>query len=245
MGKLPSKQAFLSRLARLSIWCRETLPVPGWGTIMNTKSGRIFLACCVATVLGGLVAYGVLVTRSGGRAAAQALSDVGKFKVGSTVGMERAGFSGRVMVQVFTTADDPNWPAISACLQSAEVEAEMGAFVGVLVDARAEPEVESAFRRKHGLQLIVRGLNGAFLGGLKTGFKCPDLVGLLKSIRVGLNREIEKSPIYTSLMLSPDAIDYFKTRSQTAKAARFVELLKEFEGESSPAVQAAEARLNQ
>jgi hypothetical protein len=212
---------------------------------MNTKSGRIIFACFAAAALVGLVTYGVLVPRSGVGAAAQALSDVGKFKVGSALGMERAGFSGRPMVQVFTTADDPNWPAISACLQSAEVEAEMGAFVGVLVDARAEPEVESAFRRKHGLQLIVRGLNGAFLGGLKTGFQCPDLVGLLKTIRAGLNPEIEKSPIYTSLMLSPDAIDYYKAQSQNAKAARFVELLKEFEGEGSAAVQAAEARLNQ
>jgi hypothetical protein len=170
---------------------------------------------------------------------------VGKFKVGSAVGMERAGFSGRAMVQVFTTADDPNWPTISSCLQNTEVEAEMASFVGVLVDARAEPSVESRFRGKHGLQLILRGVNGAFLGGLKTGFQCGDLIALLRAIRASMNPEIEKSPIYTSLMLSPDAIDYFKSRGQTAKAAKFVELLKEFEGDSSPAVQAAQARLNQ
>jgi hypothetical protein len=177
--------------------------------------------------------------------AAQALPDVGRFKVGSAAGMERAGFSGRPMVEVFTTADDPTWPAISQCLQSAELDAEMDSFVGVLVDARSEPAVESRFRGKHRLQLIVRGLNGAFLGGLKTGFQCADLIALLKSIRASMNREIEKSPIYTSLMLSPDAVDYFKSRGETPKAARFVELLKEFEGESSPAVEAAEARLSQ
>ncbi len=214
---------------------------------MNSKSGRIIVASCVLLGLAGCVAYALIPGGAGGGAGAgagaQALSDVGKFKVGSAVGEERAGFSGRSKVQIFTSSGDPNLPAISACLQSAEVEAEMEFFVGVLVDGAQEPQVEAMHREHNGLQVIVRGLNGAFLGGLPSGSTCQDLVKLLQGIRASSTREIIKSPIYNSLLLSAEAVDSLNQSGQAERAARFVNLLKEFEGAESPAVTAAESRV--
>jgi hypothetical protein len=212
---------------------------------MKSKSGRVIVACCVLAAVIGLLIYTFIVKGAG--AAAQALPDTGKFKVGSALGEERGGFSGRPKLQVFVTADSPEWPSLSACLQSAEVEAEMVAFTGVLIDAAAEPGVESFHRQRDGFQVLVRGMNGAFWGGLKSGFACSDLVDLLKEVRFLLAQtgEIERSPIYASLMDSPAAVDFLVKNGQESKAARFVELLREFEGANSPSVAAAEAMLNQ
>lgn len=217
-------------------------------SVVNSKSGRIIAASCVLLGLAGCVAYVLVpggVGGGGGGAGAQAISDAGKFKVGSALGQERAGFSGRAMVQIFTWADDPNWPAISACLRSPEVEAEMASFTGIIVDAQAEPEVESIGKRQDGVRVIVRRLNGELLRGLPAGFSCADLVHLLNYIRQSRSLDMERSPIYASLMESPEAVvDDLKGKGEAVQAARFVELLKEFEGAQSPAVLAAETQLN-
>ena len=189
---------------------------------MKSKSGRIIAILCVVSVLAGLVIY-AFVGRGAG-AAAQAIPDVGKFKVGSALGEERAGFSGRPKVQVFATADSPDWPATSACLQSGEVEAEMGSFVGVLVDAGLEPQVEAAQRQRDGLQVVVRSLGGGYLGGLRAGFTCADFVNLLRIIRSNSNPEVEKSPAYATLLDSPDLVDYLEAQGKPGDAAKFVEL---------------------
>src|SRR5258705_9704065 len=209
---------------------------------MRKNSGRIIAACCVLVALAGVLAYTFIFRTP--RAAAQAVVDVGNFKVGSALGEERAGFSGRPKVQVFVTANDPNWPTISACLQSPDVEAEMGSFVGVLVDTQAESDVETAYRQRHALQVVVRGLDGAFLGGLPSGFTCADLIGLLRTVRASRPGESEKSPVYASLLESSGAIDYMVQNGERVQASHFVDLLRDFEGSKSQAVKAAEAALN-
>jgi hypothetical protein len=209
---------------------------------MKSKSGRVIVACGVLAAVTGLLIYAFIAKGAG--AAAQALPDTGRFKVGSTLGEERAGFSGRPKVQVFASAGSPDWPAISTCLQSAELEAEMGSFVGVLVDAGLEPQVEAAERQRDGLQVVVRSLGGGFLGGLRAGFTCAELVNLLRVIRANSNPEVEKSPAYASLLDSPDLVDYLEAQGKGGDAAKFVDFLKEFEGASSPAAVAAESRLN-
>src|SRR6267143_1594648 len=75
---------------------------------MNSKAGRTIVALCALSALAGLVTYAFL---GSSRVTAQALPDAGKFKVGSALGEERAGFSGRAKVQVFTSSADPNWSA--------------------------------------------------------------------------------------------------------------------------------------
>ncbi len=215
---------------------------------MNSKTGKIAILCCFVALIGVVVAaYAVLgIGRSAVSQdqAIQILTGAGSFKVGSALGEERGGFSGRPMVQVFVSADEKDWPVVSAALQSPEVEAEMGSFTGVLIDPKVEPQIEEGYRGQ-GIQALVRGLDGSFLGALPPGFGAINLAKLLNRIRVGSFRAIEKSPIYASLLRSPDAIDSLKAKGEIEKARRFVELLKELEGADSPAVLEAEARLNQ
>ena len=175
-------------------------------------------------------------------AKAQALADVGSFRVGHELGLERAGFSGRPMVIVFASADSPDWPAIQACLQSSEVAAEIASgFTGVIVDETAEPKVEPSLRES--FRVIVRGLHGAMLGGLKAGFACADLSALLKQVSATANSPPEMSPIYARLLESSGAVDALNESGASVGAAKYVEFLRELEGAESPAVKAAEARL--
>src|SRR6266545_2807486 len=98
---------------------------------MKSNAGKIIVACCVLCAVGIFIG---LFLKVGGWVQAQTITDVGKFKVGSVLGMERSGFTGRPMLQVFTDSSSPDWPLIQNCLQSPEVEAEMGFYTGVLVD---------------------------------------------------------------------------------------------------------------
>lgn len=161
------------------------------------------------------------------------LPDVGKFRVGSVLGEERAGFSGSPKVQVFTNFGDPDWPAIAFCLEDPRVQVEMEAFTGVLVNDILEPNVEREFREGNGLQVIVRALNGGFLGALHRGFSCDELVDLLAAIRAS-SSEPEKSPIYALLVDTPAVIDTVIDVDGCDRAARFVAFLTEFEGAASP-----------
>jgi hypothetical protein len=199
---------------------------------------------CLVTV-GALIAgaAGLVLAPRPGAAGAQALPDAGPFRVGSELGEERAGFSGRPKVLVFASAEAPDWPAIAACLQSAAAAEAMGAFTGVLVDERAEPEVESVLRERDGLRVVVRSLSGGFLGGLKGGFACEELAALLRRIRAAAASDPEKSPIYASLLESPAAIDSLIDGGEAAQAEKWVGFLEELEGAASPAVQAARSRL--
>jgi hypothetical protein len=171
------------------------------------------------------------------------MPDVGKFRVGSQLGEERAGFSGRAMVQVFAQAGTVEWTAISECLASPEVEAEMYFFTGVLVDEALEPNVERLHREVDNLRVVVRGLNGAYLGGLPAGFTCTDLVELLRWVRARSVMRPRPSPIYLSLLESSASITDLIQRGEGERAVKYAEFLKELEGASSPAVQAAEAAL--
>jgi hypothetical protein len=209
---------------------------------MNGKMGRVVVACCVLCAAAGGVAF--MIMRTGGvRAAPQVLADVGRFRVGAALGEERAGFSGLPKLQVFASADDPAWSTIQACLTSAAVEAELSFFTPVLIDERLEPEVEQVLHERDGLRVVVRGLNGKFLGGLPAGFRCDELVEILRSIRANTIMAPDKSPIYSLLLQTAEPIDSLLNEGQRAAAEKFVGFLSEFEGASSPAVLAAEARL--
>lgn len=211
---------------------------------MSRKAKRGFAASFCLVFLIAVVVY-FLRSPRGTAATAQVLPDLGAFRVGSELGEERASFSGRPKVQVFATAEPAEWTALSSCLESPQVEAEMGVFTGILIDEAAEPTVEDTFRERDGLRVVVRALNGGFLGGLPQGFTCDDLVGLLRSLRQDDPSEPERSPIYANLLESPAVIDYLSEKGERARAERFVALLEEFEGATSPAVQAAKARLGQ
>ena len=212
---------------------------------MSQRAKRGVLAFFFLSILLGLVVSVAFVGGGGRKARAQALPDAGKFRVGSALGEDRAGFSGRAKVQVFTSFGAPEWASLSQCLQSPQVEAEMGFFTGVLVDGAAELEVETVLRERDGLGVVVRALNGAVLGGLKAGFTCAELVELLHSIRANATGEAEKSPIYADLLESTAPIDALLLNGERAKAEKFVGFLKEFEDPQSAAVKNAEARLKQ
>jgi hypothetical protein len=209
---------------------------------MSRKTGRAIVASCA---LGAVAGAGILIytiAAGGGGAAAQALSDVGRFRVGSRLGEERAGFSGRPMVIVFASTSLPEWGTISSCLQGAEVDGFMDHFTGVLVEDAVEPEVEAVARTRDKLRVVVRGLNGAFLGGLPEEFTCADLVALLDAIKKTVPF-VEKSPIYARLLESAEPVAILKEEGKGSDAQRYVDLLRDFEGAGSAAVQAAEAEL--
>jgi hypothetical protein len=208
---------------------------------MSRKTGRAIAASCA---LGAVAGAGILIytIAAGGGAAAQAMPDVGKFRVGSQLGEERAGFSGRPMVMVFASASSAEWLTISSCLESADIKAFMDHFTGILVEEAVEPEVEAVARTRDKLRVVVRGLNGAFLGGLPEGFACADLVALLEAIKKTVPF-VEKSPIYARLLESTEPLAALKQEGNGDEAQKYVDLLKEFEGAASAAVEAAEAEL--
>jgi hypothetical protein len=210
---------------------------------MSRNGKRGFLAFFFMSILLALAVSVAFVGGAGGAAKAQALPDVGKFRVGSALGEERCGFSGRAKVSVFASFNSPAWSSISECLQSAAIESEMDFFTGVLVDEAAEPDVEAVYRERDGLRVIVRGIGGGFLGCLPAGFTCQELVDLLRLVRASATSAPEKSPIYVNLLESTAVLDDLVARGEAAKAERYVALLEEFEGSSSPAVQAARAKV--
>jgi hypothetical protein len=211
---------------------------------MNGKTGRVVVACCALCAAAGLVAF--MVVRTGGvKAAPQVLSDVGKFRAGAALGEERAGFSGRAKLMVFASAGDPGWSALQACLTNPALEAELSVFTPVLIDEQVDLATEDVLRERDGLRVVVRALNGKFLGGLQVGFRCDELVDLLHSIRANTTLGLERSPIYSLLMRTPEPIDALLQEGKRADAEKAVEFLIEFEGSGSPAVAAAEARLGQ
>jgi hypothetical protein len=112
----------------------------------------------VLCTLGAVAGAGILIYSmvAGGGAAAQVLTDVGRFKVGSELGMERAGFSGRAMLMIFATAGVAEWDSLSSCPQSLEVEARLGHFTPIIVDERTEPDAPSVLRVREDIQVAQR-----------------------------------------------------------------------------------------
>ncbi|MBI4257905.1 MAG: hypothetical protein HY619_03025 [Thaumarchaeota archaeon] len=217
---------------------------------MSARQSRMLSACCGLAIVAVVAAILLLNARGAGGGAAgaaqAALTDVGRFKLGAKLGEERAGFSGLPKIQVFANSSDPNWPAVQACLQEAAIEAELiGSFTAVLVDTSDPQEAQVELgARELGYQVILTALNGKFLGGLAAGFACRDLLALLRTIKAETVIRPEKSPIYARLLETAQPIDWLIQNSERAKADRFVDFLKEFEGVDSPAVRAAEASLN-
>ena len=209
---------------------------------MSRNAGRAIAASCT---LGVIVGAGVLVYTAfvGDRAVAQVIPDVGKFRSGSELGEERAGFSGRAKVLVFSNAGSAEWTSVANCLQSEAVVAEIDFFTGVLVDEVAEPEVEH-YLRENGQRVVIRGLQGQVLGLLPVGYTCDELTALLRSVREVSTTAPEPSPIYVGLVERPlEVVDDLVANGRTADANRYVDLLEEFEGSASPAVQTAKGRL--
>jgi hypothetical protein len=189
-------------------------------------------------------------TRGGRAGAAQvALADAGRFRAGAELGRQRAEFSGRAQVLVFADPDAPGWTELEACLRDAAVEAELGAFTPVLVDARtaagADAEVEGGLRARFGLGVVARSLSGKLLGALPVGFRCGELVAFLRQVAAENPIPAEKSPIYARLLESPEPIVDLVARGERERASKYVDFLREFEGPSSSAVIAARAGLGQ
>ena len=174
-------------------------------------------------------------------AGSQILTDIGKFKVGYDLGQERTGFCGRPLLLVFTSTDDPQLPIIGSYLTDPAVDALMGFFTGIIIDEKAEPTVEKNLRTRNDLKVIIRNLNGGYLGGLSSKFTLDNMVNLLTA--VGKDCRPQISPIYSALLEDLNVLNTFIANNQKDKAVRFVGLLEEFEGSSSPVVVAAKAKL--
>lgn len=205
------------------------------------------LGVVLGTCAGGALVFFLLLRAPGAGRGAQGLdgapaSATPQFLQGFERGVERAGFSGRSMVIVFSGAR-PADMTLKECLESEAVTRSMDRFTGILVDEAAEPQVESILRKRDGLKVVVRGLNGALLGGIQDGFKCQDLSSLLLAVRSNMPGEPEKSPIYANLLESPGAITHLVSEGKRDEAVKYVEFLRELEGAESPAVRAAEAAL--
>jgi hypothetical protein len=208
---------------------------------MHTRTGKVLLAVSGLVVCGGVAAFLTL----GGSAQTAALSDVGRFRAGSALGERRAGFSGRPKVQVFADRSARDWPGLEACLKSPEVGALLDRFTPVLADASDPAEAGAeADLRAAGFQVVVRGLDGGFLGGLGAGHDCAALVGLLAAVRDGLPAEPKESPMCTLLRERPEVVDEMLRQGNRAEAEECLELLRELDGEGSGVVAAVEARLS-
>lgn len=210
---------------------------------MSKRQGHVLLTSLGMIALAGAGVGAFFLGGGGQDPQASALADVGAFKVGSAVGEERAGFSGRPKVQVFISADDPTWPTLQACLASAEVQTAVAPFVGVIVDPKADPETEAILRQRGDHTVIARGLSGKLYGSLPATFTCENLTSFLNTLAASLPATPEKSPIYASLMDDQKALDGLIQAGAGEKANRFVELLEEFEGASNVKVLAAKAKL--
>lgn len=211
---------------------------------------RLGSGVLVVALLGGIGAWffldrgGTRAQEGGAAPVPQAIGDIGRFRVGSVLGEERAGFAGRSKLLVFSSAMSPTYAETAACLTTTEVEAELDFFTPILVDEAIEPDVEADLRQRDGIGVLVQGLQGQVLGTLPVGFSCRDLVALLKRVRAAATRPPELSPIYANLLERPVAVvDDMVSRGEGERASRLVDHLREFEGATSPAVAAAESRL--
>ncbi|MFQ5382071.1 MAG: hypothetical protein ACE5EF_10700, partial [Dehalococcoidia bacterium] len=164
------------------------------------------------------------------------------FQWGVQLGRERCGFSGLPVVMVFVD-ETFDRAALAACLADPVLAGPMAEFVGVLVDPADEASQKRRLRRSTELQVIVRGANGRFCGGLGAGFTCADLARLLTRVqRETLIRPVP-SPAFARLLESPDLLSDLLARGERARAEKLVTFLKEFAGPDSAAALAAEGRL--
>ena len=112
-----------------------------------------------------------------------------------------------------------------------------------MVDASdpAEDEVEPKIRR-NGARVVIRSMKGRFLGALQAGFDCAQLLELLTQARTATTIPPQPSPIRIFLRQNPEAIASIAQTDGMGKAERYVELFREFDGDSE-AVRRAEAEL--
>jgi hypothetical protein len=204
----------------------------------RTKRGIAFSA--IIALAAGLAVY--LAVPGGTAARTQALSDVGVFRAGSALGEERAGFSGRPQVKVLVSEGAETIVRVSAALQDPAVVNAMAAYTGVLVDAAAEPGVEQVLRERDKLQVVVRSLDGSFLGGLEA-VTAPELARLLETISARLGKAAEPSPLLARLRESTEPIDAMLQEGKRAEAEKFADFLREIDGPAADSVQAVENRL--
>lgn len=173
----------------------------------------------------------------------EALRDAGAFRLGYALAQERIGFSGRILVSVFTTAEDPAWPSILDCIESGLLDSEMRFFTGALVDAAAEPEPEPVLRSQ-GFTVIARGLNGAFRGALEPGWTCIAFLDLLQRVRASSTVAPEPSPLYANLQERPEELIEFLVQDQGCpRATTYMAFFQEFDGDGAEAVIRAKVAL--
>jgi hypothetical protein len=175
--------------------------------------------------------------------AQEALSQVGRFRVGAELGEERAAFSGRPKLLVFASPEDGGWADLASCLTDPALSEDLSYFTPILVDERADLETERRLREENGLRVVARAKNGKYLGGLTAGFGCGELADLIAGIRANARLSLDRSPLYSVLVRDPSAIDAIAAESGIEAANRFADLLGELEGAGSPVVQEIEARL--
>ena len=112
-----------------------------------------------------------------------------------------------------------------------------------MVDASdpAEDEVEPKIRR-NGARVVIRSMKGRFLGALQEGFDCAQLLELLTQARTATTIPPQPSPMRIFLRQNPEAIASIAQTDGIGKAERYVELFREFDGDTE-AVRRAEAEL--
>lgn len=219
---------------------------------MSAKAKRSLSVVVVLSVVGvsaGAILFLTFLSAPGAgqEAPASPLTDIGRFRVGSELGEGRAGFSGMAKVMVFARSSftDAERAALASVLQSAEVEAALVGFTPILVDVEAEPTVEEGLRVQAGWGVVVRGLSGGVLGGLHESFTAREFVDFLDGLRFQASLSAEKSPIYGRLLETSAPISDLVAQGERQRAANFVDFLREFEGQNSPAYVSAREALGQ
>jgi hypothetical protein len=217
---------------------------------MSARRKHTFVTVAGLSALG--VAGGIFVFLLGAGATQEAsptLGDFGLFRVGSALGEERAGFSGLPKAIAFVDPSSPDWPGFRACLTDPAIEAELVYFTPVAIDvtdpaeAAAEPWLREDGLRAQGFVVVLRHLNGKFLGGIQLGASCDELLAKLRSARESLFHPPKPSALYSTLLEHPEIVDTMVAEGNRARAEKCLELLREFEGEDSPVVQNVAARL--
>ena len=174
---------------------------------MSTRKQRTLLVA-VATVL---LSLGLVVgLRPSGGARGEAigeeaappgpLADVGRFKLGFNLGVERSGFSGMPRFMVFLSAADPNRALIETWLDDLELLGELDGFTPILVDALSaeEQHVEEKLRRE-GAQVVIRSMTGKLLAVLRTGFNLAELQEAVQGARRSQTVPPAPSPVLVLL----------------------------------------------
>ena len=215
----------------------------------RTKRRLAFSSLIAAILAAGLIGAAAFIGR--GDAPPIAAADVDEapaapegFDLGTEAALERARFTGAPLLFVFLGPEDRALDAVRKAAAAPEVRAALPWYTPVLVDPGdpAEAEVERE-ARADGLSVVIRGLGGELLGGLKAPFEAEDLARLVLAVRGSHPWAPRPSPLWSLLRAEPEAIRKVAETDGRERAEGLVAEMALVEGEASEAVIALRAEL--